>query len=50
MSLSKRVTIMIDDDLDKLLRLEQAKQITKSTTSVSYSRIINQTIRKGFKN
>lgn len=50
MSLSKRVTIMIDDDLDKLLRLEQAKQITKSTTSVSYSRIINQTIRKGVKN
>lgn len=50
MSLSKRVTIMIDDDLDKLLRLEQAKQITKSTTSVNYSRIINQTIRKGVKN
>jgi len=44
--MTKRVTIMIDDDNDKKLRALQAKQITQSTTSVSYSRVINQQLRK----
>lgn len=44
--MSKRITIMIDDDLDKKLRLLQAKEITNTSDSVSFSRILNQVIRK----
>ena len=44
--MTKRVTIMIDDDNDKKLRIIQAKQITQSTQSVSYSRVINDQLRK----
>ena len=47
--MSKRVTIMIDDDLDKKLRLLQSKLIQKEQTSYSYSRVINETIRKVLK-
>ncbi len=47
--MSKRVTIMIDDDLDKKLRLRQAKLITQEQTSYSYSRVLNETIRKVLK-
>lgn len=47
--MSKRVTIMIDDDLDKKLRLEQAKRIQKTTSSVSFSQVMNDTIRKVLK-
>lgn len=47
--LAKRVTIMIDDDIDKKLRLIQAKQISKSTRSVSYSQVLNESLRKQLK-
>ena len=47
--MSKRVTIVIDDDLDKKIRLLQAKLITKSTKSVSYSGTLNDIVRKGLK-
>lgn len=45
----KRVTIMIDDDLDKKLRLRQAKTIQQTTSSVSFSKILNEVLRKGLK-
>jgi len=45
----KRKTIMIDDDLDKKLRLIQAKAIQNTTSSVSYSRVINEELRKKLK-
>ncbi len=44
--MSKRVTIMIDDDVDKKLRLIQAKEISKTQSSVSFSRVINEMLRK----
>ena len=44
--MTKRVTIMIDDDLDKKIRLKQAKLIQKTNSSVSFSQVINDTIRK----
>ena len=44
--MSKRITIMIDDDLDKKLRLIQAKQISKNSESVSFSRVINRELRR----
>ncbi len=47
--MAKRVTIMIDDDLDKKLRSIQAKEIQTSISSVSYSRVINKTLRKKLK-
>ena len=47
--MSKRVTIVIDDDLDKKLRVRQATLIPQSKKSVSYSRVVNDTLRKGLK-
>ena len=45
----KRVTIMIDDDLDKKLRLRQAKMIQQEQSSYSYSRALNDILRKNLK-
>jgi hypothetical protein len=42
---AKRVTIMIDDDIDKKLRVLQAKLISKSNESVSYSAVINKELK-----
>lgn len=47
--MSKRVTIMINEDLDKKLRLLQAKKIQQEQTSYSYSRVINDILRKSLK-
>ncbi len=47
--MSKRVTIMINEDLDKKLRLRQAKLISQEQTSYSYSRVINDILRKSLK-
>jgi len=47
--MTKRVTIMIDDDLDKKLRLLQAKMIQQEQSSYSYSRVLNETLRKVLK-
>ena len=44
--MKKRVTIMIDDDIDKKLRLKQAKTIQKSQTSFSFSQALNEELRK----
>ncbi len=47
--MSKRITIMIDDDIDKKLRVLQSKLIIKTNESVSYSKVINQELRKHLK-
>ncbi len=47
--MGKRVTVMIDDDIDKKLRLRQAKIIQQKNSSYSYSRVVNDTLRKTFK-
>ncbi len=47
--MAKRITIMIDDDIDKKLRLIQAKQISKTNSSVSYSSVINEVLRRQLK-
>ena len=47
--MSKRVTIVIDDELDKKLRLRQAKLIQKDNSSHSYSKTLNEVIRKSLK-
>ena len=49
--MAKRVTIMIDDDLDKKLREKQAKVIFQEQRTCSYSKIINEVLYKAkFKN
>ena len=45
--MSKRVTIMIDDELDKKIRIFQAKKIQKDNASYSYSKAVNDILRKG---
>ena len=40
---------MIDEDNDKKLRLIQAKQIAKTSSSVSFSQVLNEAIRKQLK-
>jgi predicted transcriptional regulator len=47
--MAKRITIMIDDDLDKKLRQLQAKLIQETSSSISFSQVINETIRKSIK-
>jgi len=47
--MSQRITIVLDDDLVKSLRQKQAKLIKESTKSVSFSRVLNQTLRSSLK-
>ncbi len=47
--MSKRVSIMIDDDIDKKLRILQAKMIHQKQTSYSYSKAINDSLRQVLK-
>jgi len=44
-----RVTIILEADLAKNLRNIQAKQIVKAQKSVSFSKVINDTLHKGIK-
>ena len=43
--MSKRITIMIQDDLDKKIRSYQAKRMQKENTSYSYSRAVNDILK-----
>jgi hypothetical protein len=47
--MSKRVTIMLDEDLDKKMRLIQAKMIQTTTSSVSFSNVLNTVLRDSLK-
>ena len=42
--MSLRVTILIDDDLYKRVRLKQSKLIAKTNKSISFSSIINDVL------
>ena len=47
--MARRVTVLLDDDLyEKIIKL-QAKQITSSNHSVSFSRVINQKLSVALK-
>ncbi len=48
--MSKRVTIMIDEDLDRKLRFRQANLIRQTQASCSYSQVLNECLRKFFNN
>ena len=47
--MSKRITIVLDDDLVKKLRIIQSKKISKLIKHVSFSRVINDELRKAVK-
>jgi len=46
--LNKRTCLMIEDDVDKKLRLYQAQLIKKNQNSFSYSAVINYLLREYF--
>jgi len=43
---SERLTIMLNADLAKKLRNIQAKMIKENSSTVSFSRVVNETLRK----
>jgi len=47
--MTKRVTIVIDDDLYKKLQLRQAKLTKQNNTYYSYSRVLTDILRKSIK-
>jgi hypothetical protein len=47
--MTKRVTIMLDEDLIKKLHEIQAKQIKKTSESVSFSAVLNTTLKNSLK-
>ncbi len=44
--MSKRITIVLDDELVKKLRSIQSKKIAKSKGSISFSSVVNDELRK----
>jgi hypothetical protein len=42
----KRITIMLDDDLEKKIRMAQSKKILAENKSVSFSYMINSLLEK----
>ena len=45
----KRVTIMLDTRIEKKIRNRQAKQITDTQGSVSFSKVANEDLAKYYK-
>ncbi len=45
-SMSQRITIVLDDDLVKKLRVIQSKKLAKSNHSISFSSVINDELRR----
>ena len=44
---TKRVTVMIDEETDRKLRKVQARRISDENRSVSYSEVLNDTLKRG---
>jgi len=47
--MAKRISVVLDDELVKKLRNIQSKKVGKSKKSVSFSRVINEELRKSLK-
>lgn len=47
--MSKRITFVLEDDLDKKLHTLQAKKIKESEGSVSYSKVVNEVLRRAIR-
>lgn len=46
---SERITVLIDDDIVKKLRQKQSKLMLDLNENVSFSRVVNDTLRTKFK-
>lgn len=46
----KRVSVMMDDEIDRKLRNLQAHLIRKDNKSYSYSQVLNLVVKQGLKN
>ena len=44
--MSKRITLLIDDELYKKLRTKQAAEIKKTATAVSFSKTVTDILKK----
>ena len=47
--MGSRVTIVLEDELFKKIRLKQADLIKESAKAVSFSKVINEELRKSLK-
>jgi len=47
--MGRRVTIMIDEDNFKKLRILQSKLLKETDSSVSFSKVLNETVATGLK-
>jgi len=47
--MGKRVTVILDEDLVKKLHEIQAKQIRETSKAVSFSGVLNESVRKSLK-
>ena len=47
--MGRRITVVLSDDVIKKLRERQAKLIKASSKSVSFSRVVNEALRKSVK-
>jgi hypothetical protein len=46
---AKRITVMLDSDIEKKLRQVQAKKLVDTEGSVSFSAVLNDVLRKTLK-
>jgi len=47
--MAKRITVVLDNELVKKLRIIQSKKIAKSRKSLSFSRVVNDELRNAIK-
>lgn len=45
----KKITVLLDDDLNKKIRLMQGKKILKTNANVSFSDMMNEILRSDLK-
>jgi hypothetical protein len=46
---ARRITIMIDEDVDKRIRILQSRELVKTNAQFSYSKMANIILRAGLK-
>lgn len=49
-SMASRITIMLEDDLAKKLRIKQSRLIQETNKAMSFSQVINDTLKSNLKN
>ncbi len=50
LSMLKRVTVMIEEELVRKIRWQQAKLLQNSVNSISFSQVLSQYLNQGLKN